>query len=449
MESSQRLNRQLNKDERISNKQYLILAIPLIIAGISTPILGAVDTAVVGRLPNPTAIGGVAIGVLIFNTMYWLFGFLRVSTTGFTSQAIGAHDENETMLSLFRPMMIAFILGIIFILAQNIIFDLAILLLEPTNNVTRLAESYFSIRIWGAPFTLLNYVIVGWLMGLGKVQLSLIIQVVMNVMNIILDMLFVFYYGLGVSGVAYATLISEVFAFLLGGWFIFQGNKAILKKIKPTSVISTSQFKVMFIVNRDLFLRTACLLMMTCTFTAVGSRLGEVTLACNAILLQLHYILAYFFGGFSNASSILIGKAIGANNKSQFKQAIRLSAKWGFLTAICLSMLVYLFGDFIVSIFTSINEVKEMALQYLGWIVIFPLVGFWGLHLEGIFSGATEAKDIRNTIGIALLIFLIIIWVALPVYYNNGLWFAFIMFCFARSFFLSLCLPSLERRVFN
>jgi multidrug resistance protein, MATE family len=193
-----------------SHKEYLHLAIPLVISGISTPLLGAVDTAVVGRLPDPASIGGVAIGAVIFNTMYWLLGFLRVSTSGFTSQTEGLKDQKEVLLSFFRPMMMAALFGVLFLLFQVPILQISLNILGGNEEVSDIAASYFSIRIWGAPFVLLSYVMIGWLIGMGKVRLALATQILMNGLNILLDFIFVLGFGMGVVGVAFATLISEV-----------------------------------------------------------------------------------------------------------------------------------------------------------------------------------------------------------------------------------------------
>lgn len=431
------------------HRKYWALAFPLIISGISTPIIGAVDTAVVGRLPDPSAIGGVAIGAVIFNTMYWLLGFLRVSTSGFTAQAIGANNENETMLSLYRPILIALIFGLFFIMFQKPILQIALSLFGGGEAVSSFAASYFTIRIWGAPFILLSYVFIGWLMGMGKVGLTLATQITMNLLNILLSILFVLGFEMGVEGVAYATLIAEISAVLFGGWFIFRTNRGSVTPFTWRMVVESKPLIRMLKINRDLFLRTVCLLIMTGIFTAQGAKMGEVTLAANAILLQIHYIMAYLIGGFANASSIIVGKAIGGNNPFLFKRACQLSAQWGFCTAILLSIGMLLFGEATVGLFTTIEEVRGTVNDYLLWMVLFPIAGFWGLQLEGIFSGATDAKSVRDSISFALLLFLLAIWLLVPAFQNHGIWMAFLLFSLARSLFLSLYIPQLNRLSFS
>ncbi|RSD24840.1 MATE family efflux transporter [Mesobacillus subterraneus] len=438
----------INSPAPFSHREYLVLAIPLIISGISTPILGAVDTAVVGRIPDPASIGGVAVGAVIFNTLYWLLGFLRVSTSGFTAQAEGANNQTEMILSLVRPMILAILLGIIFILLQAPILSIALSLIGGSEAVSSYASTYFSIRIWGAPFILLSYVIIGWLIGMGKVGLALATQIWMNVLNILLDLVFVLGLGMGVKGVAYATLIAEVSAVLLGAWLLYITNREKLADIKISMLLDIEPILNMMKMNRDLFLRTACLLTMTLLFTSSSASMGEVTLAANAILLQLHYIIAYLFGGFSNASSILVGRAIGGKNQYLYKLAVSLSAQWGFASAVLLSLIVFFFGESIISLFTTIAEVKNLTKEFLVWILLYPILGFWGLQLEGIFSGATEAKSIRDSIALALIVFLITLWLCVPLYQNHGLWMAFVLFSLSRSFFLSLFVPKLTREKF-
>jgi len=439
----------LSSTASYSHRDYLVLAIPLIISGISTPILGAVDTAVIGRIPDPASIGGVAVGAVIFNTMYWLLGFLRVSTSGFTAQAEGANNQSEMVLSLLRPMILAILFGLVFIILQGPILTFTLPLIGGSEAVSFFAATYFSIRIWGAPFILLSYVIIGWLVGMGKVRLALVTQIWMNVLNIILDLVFVLGLGMGVKGVAYATLIAEISAVVLGAWFIYSINREKIAGIKLSMLLATEPILKMMKMNRDLFLRTVCLLTMTVIFVSMGANMGEVTLAANAILLQIHYIIAYLFGGFANASSILVGRAIGSSNFVLYKRAFTLSAQWGLGSAILLSLGVVIFGESIIAVFTIIPEVIAMSEDYLVWIILFPIVGFWGLQLEGIFSGATEAKSIRDSIALALIVFFIALWLFVPLYQNHGLWIAFVIFSLSRSFFLSLFVPKLTREQFT
>lgn len=433
----------------MNHRTYLALAIPLTISTITTPLLGAVDTAVVGQLPNPAYIGSVAIGTVIFNTLYWLFGFLRIGTSGFAAQAHGAGDRLSGTLALFRPMFIALVVGLVFFLLQKPIEYAALTLLQPADDVASLASDYFAIRIWGVPFTLVNYVIMGWLIGMSRIKLSVLVQVFMNLLNIGLDVLFVFGFGWGVSGVAAATLIAEVTACLMGLLIVWRGADYQFQLPSISRMVDASSVRKMMAVNQDLFIRTICLLTVFNVFTYKSAGFGTETLAANAILLQIHYIMAYFYDGLSNASSILSGRAIGSNNPALFKKNLKLSFQWALYSSIILTGLYWLFRSQIFAFFTSIPEVIELGGVYGDWLLLFPLVSSFGIVLYGVFTGATETAPIRNSMLLSLGIFLLVLWASVPHLQNHGVWLAFILFSLGRSAFLLLYLPKLLKLMDN
>ncbi|MGN7396285.1 MATE family efflux transporter [Peribacillus frigoritolerans] len=430
----------------MNNRVYLSLAIPLTISTMSTPLLGAVDTAVVGKLSDPAYIGGVAVGTIIFNTMYWLFGFLRVSTSAFAAQAEGARDEKQTLMALIRPFFIAAIIGLLFIVIQKPILNVSLGAIGPESDVSAFAADYFGIRIWGAPFALLNYVILGWLMGKSRIKTSLFIQVFMNVMNIILCLVFVNVFSWSVSGVAAATLISEISAFLLGLWVIRKAVN-VPGSFSIREGFDRASLKKMMVVNRDLFIRTICLITVFNLFTAKGATFGTETLAANAVLIQIHYLMAYCFDGFANASSLLVGKAIGSRDINLYKKTLSLSARWGLYASFILAASYYLFSDEVILLFTDIPGVIELAHEYGLWIVLFPFSAFIGLIFYGVFTGATEAVPVRNSMLLALMAFLIVQFAAVSNHGNHGLWLAFLAFSLGRSLFLALYIPRLNRKV--
>jgi multidrug resistance protein, MATE family len=435
------------ESEVFSHKSFLMLAVPLILSTLTTPILGAVDTAVVGHLGNPAYIGGVAVGTLIFNTLYWLLGFLRVSTSGFAAQAHGARNEKEIQITMLRPFVIAAVMGMLFIALQVPIKAAAIAVISPTAQVALFSEQYFDIRIWGAPFALANYVVLGWLIGTSRVKVSLYLQVFMNVLNIILNFIFVYAFGFGVAGVAAASLISEVLGAVIGISIFLRIYK--LKDIRNASGLFDSEpLKKMLRMNRDLLIRTACLLAVFTIFTTQGAKHGDVTLSANAIILQLQFIAAYFLDGIANAASILTGKAIGEKNEKLFKRSIRLSAIWAFGASVGLALILFIGRDVWIGIFTSIHSVQSETMAFFMWIIVYPLVSFWGLQLHGIFSGATEAGPLRDSMMISLAVFLISIWLFIPLWGNHGLWLAFILFSLTRSLSLWPYLGRLRREKF-
>ncbi|WP_129707602.1 MATE family efflux transporter [Priestia megaterium] len=431
----------------MNHRTYLTLAIPLTISTMTTPLLGAVDTAVVGQLPAPAYIGGVAVGTLIFNTLYWVFGFLRVSTSAFTAQANGASDPDQGVLALSRPFLLAVIVGLLFILLQWPIEHAALLIISPDADVSRFAVEYFRIRIWGAPFTLMNYVILGWLMGMAKIKESLCLQILTNVLNMFLAILFVHVFSFDVQGVATATLIAEVTAFILGVFIILKASPFKWKMPSIQALMDTNSMKRMFNVNKDLFIRTICLLVVINMFTAKGASFGTEFLAANAVLFQIHYIMAYFFDGFANASSILVGKAVGSNDKELYKKILTLSRQWSVITAVTIASLYALFQEQVIGLFTNLPDVIELSLTYGVWLIIYPFVACFGLVLYGVFTGATEIAPVRNSMIYAMIVYIIIQIAATPIWHNHGLWLAFIIYTIGRSGFLVMYTPQLNKKL--
>lgn len=431
----------------MNHRTYLTLAIPLTISTMTTPLLGAVDTAVVGQLPAPAYIGGVAVGTLIFNTLYWVFGFLRVSTSAFAAQANGASDPDQGVLALSRPFLLAVIVGLLFILLQWPIEHAALLVISPDADVSRFAVEYFRIRIWGAPFTLMNYVILGWLMGMAKIKESLCLQILTNVLNMLLAILFVHVFSFDVQGVATATLIAEVTAFILGVFIILKASPFKWKMPSIQALMDTNSMKRMFNVNKDLFIRTICLLVVINMFTAKGASFGTEFLAANAVLFQIHYIMAYFFDGFANASSILVGKAVGSNDKELYKKILTLSRQWSVITAVTIAGLYALFQEQVIGLFTNLPDVIELSLTYGVWLIIYPFVACFGLVLYGVFTGATEIAPVRNSMIYAMIVYIIIQITATPIWHNHGLWLAFIIYTIGRSGFLVMYTPQLNKKL--
>lgn len=432
----------------MNHRTYLTLAIPLIISTMTTPLLGAVDTAVVGQLDDPSYIGGVAVGSIIFNTLFWLFGFLRVSTSGFTAQAYGADDTKQGFLAFSSPFVIAIIIGFCFILLQWPIKHVALQMINPDVDVQKHASDYFNIRIWSAPFALMNYVILGWLMGRSQIKASLFIQVFMNVINIILALLFVGFFSWGVSGVAVASLLAEITACIVGIMNVKKLSPFTIKALPLHEIVAPVAIKKMMIVNRDLFIRTICLLTVFNIFTAKGASFGTEILAANAILIQIHYIMAYSFDGFANASSILVGRAVGMKDEALYKKTLRLSFQWAAISSICVGVIYFLCSDYIVPLFTQTLSVIELVNTYGIWVCVFPLTASVGIILYGVFTGATEVIPVRNSMVFALIVFLLVHYIAIPVFDNHGVWLAFIVFSVGRSVFLGLYIPYLTQKLF-
>ena len=431
------------------HKKFISLAVPLIIASLTTPLLGVVDTAIMGRFPQAAYIGGVSVAVLIFNTLYWALGFLRVSTAGFSAQASGSKNSKNLTLALLRPLAIAWGLGFLIVALQWPIKEAAFSLLNPSKMVGLIASDYYDVRIWSAPFTLTNYVIVGWLMGLTKIRLSLTFQVAMNILNILLAVVLVMGFGFAAQGVATATLVSEIFIAVVSLWVVFNSKEISFHNISLISIVQWSALVHMMKMNRDLFIRTICMIAVYNMVTAYGMRYGDSILAGNAILMQIHFLMANFLGGIGNAGTVIAGKSIGQKNRVLFYQSIYLTAIWGAIMASILTGLSVLFQSPLIGIFTNLPAVLQAANDYFYWILFYPLLGFWGLGLFGIFVGATTAGPIRNSLVYSLIVFLLCLWLSVDKLGNNAIWLSFTLFNLARSLFLWKDLSLLKRSLFK
>ncbi|MCX8581210.1 MATE family efflux transporter [Gilliamella sp. B3482] len=415
-------------------KDYIKLVIPFILSTITTPLLGVVDTALVGHLPNPAFIAGIAIGTVIFNTIYWLFGFLRVSTTGFAAQAL----DNCLLLrsSLIRPLFIAIFLGLAFIIFQKLIFVASMHIIKPNQDVQHYADIYFSILIWGAPFVLINYVLVGWLMGISKIKAVLFLQVFINLLNILMAVIFVWWFHWDIKGVAFATLVAQICCTLVGIWFTCRYLPKSEQKVDLRSILSWQSLKGVILVNTNLMIRTICLLIVTNHFISIGSTFNTEVLAANAILFQVHYMMAYLFDGFANASSVFSGRAKGNKNIHLYNQTLRWSLQACIICPIILIAIWLTFDTTIIKLLTNQTNIITLSLQYQYWLIIFPIVASGGLIYYGVFSGISYTTSIRDSMLLALLVWFVAQYITVPIWGNQGLWLAYNLFSFGRSIFL-------------
>ncbi len=423
------------------------LAGPIILSNLSTPLVGAVDTAVVGHLPDAAYIGGVAVGAVIFNFLYWGFGFLRMATTGFTAQAFGAEDAAELRAALARPLLLAFALGALLIVLQAPIGWLAFVLFDASDRVEDLARSYYEIRIWSAPAALANYVILGWLLGTRRAGAVLLIQVVLNGINILLDLIFVLGLGWGVEGVAMASLLAELGAIVLGLAVVARTLAGIGGTWDWPRIAARARLAALLRANLDILIRTLCLIVAFAYFTARSATMGDVLLAGNAILLQMQGFMAYGLDGFAHAVEVLAGNALGARNRPAFREAVRVSTLWALGTAGAMTGLYLGLGAPIIALFTDIEAVRRAAEAYLPWVVVAPLVSVWSFQLDGVFIGTTRTRDMRNAMMLSLAIYLGACWILVPTLGNHGLWLALTILMIARAATLGWLYPRLEKAV--
>lgn len=436
---------QPGQPSRVTHGRVLRLAGPIVLSNISTPLLGIVDMAVIGRIPNPAALGAIALGVTIFNFVYWGFGFLRMGTTGLTAQALGAGNAAEESANLGRALLVALIVGLLLIAAQWPIGLAAFALLKGSAEVQALAHDFFRIRIWSAPFTLANFAILGWFIGRQKATTALLLQVFMNGINIALNVTFVALLGWSVKGVATGTVIAEITAAGLGLALAARDLRSIGWFWERERLLDRMQLGRMFAVNRDIMIRTFCLIFAFAFFTSQGARSGDVLLAANAVLGQFVSVSAFLLDAFSFAAEALSGQAIGARHRPTLDSAVRLAAFWGGGVALLLSAGLLIAGPFLIDLLTASHEVREAARMYLPWAAAAPIAAVWCFLLDGVFIGSTRSVEMRNAMALSLAIFLGAWWILAGLYGNHGLWAALIIFYLARAVTLLGFFPSVIR----
>ena len=423
------------------------IALPVIVTNISVPLLGIVDTAVVGRLPGPEFVGAVAIGALIFNLLFHGCNFLRMGTTGLTAQSFGARDGREVRTWMMRALLLAVFIGTAMVILQWPIFEISSFIVGPSENVRPLTQEYFRIRIWSAPAALANLALLGWFFGVQNTRAALITQVYMNGINAILDVWFVVGLGWGVAGVAWATVIGESTAVLLGLALAARHLNRLGGRFDRTSVLQPAALKRMLGVNRDIFIRSMCLQAVFVILTAIGARMGDTVLAANAILLHIQVFTAYAMDGFSTAAEALAGEAKGARSRTRFNAAIRTTISWAFLFAVTFCGLTAVFGPNVIDFLTVSENVRTVAREYLIWSIFLPLVSVWSFQLDGIFIGCTWSREMRNAMALSLLVYIGFLLVLVPAFGNHGLWGGFMILMAARAITLGLKLPKLQKEI--
>jgi MATE family multidrug resistance protein len=432
-------------DHRYWHRRTWRIALPVIVTNVSVPILGIVDTAVVGRLPGPEFVGAVAVGALIFSLLYQGCNFLRMGTTGLTAQSFGARDGKEVRTWLARAALLSAAIGAAMVVLQWPIFELSALIVGPSDNVLPLSGEYFYIRIWSAPAALVNFALLGWFFGVQNTRAALITQVYMNGVNAVLDIWFVLGLGWGVAGVAWATVIGESTAVLLGLFLAGRHLSRMGGRFEWALILQAAPLKRMLSVNRDIFIRSTCLQVVFVILTSIGARMGDTILAANAILLHLLVLTAYALDGFSTAASALAGEAMGARDRDRFISAIRVTSIWAFVFAVAASGLTIIFGGSVIDMLTISDDVRTTAREFLVWSILLPLVSVWSFQLDGIFIGCTWAREMRNAMIASLLIYLVFIVLLVPPFGNHGLWGAFMILMAARAVTLAGMMPRLLR----
>ena len=428
-------------------RRVFLLAIPLILSNLTQPLLSMVDTILSGHLPSPAALGGVAVGGIFFNSIYWTFGFLRMATTGLVAQSHGAGDQDQLMHHFGRALLTAGIIGALILAVHRPLISAALALLGASSEVHRNALLYCSIRIWSAPAALANYTILGYLLGRQRARTALLLQATINLVNMAVALALVLWRHWGVAGIATATMTAEWTGCVLG-LAIMLASGARPSHVRWSELVDGASLRRLFALNRDILLRTLSLVAAYAWFTRTGARSGNTILAANAVLINFLWIAGYGLDGFANATEALVGEAIGAGRVADFRAVLKASSVSAFTVSAALSLLYLLFGRNLIAVFTNQEAVRSLAVQYLPWLIVLPLVAVWSFLLDGVYIGATRAQELRDSMLIALLGYLGLAIVLTARFGNHGLWCAMLAFMALRAITLALRLPAVERNSF-
>lgn len=427
----------------ISHRRVLRIAAPIVLSNATVPLLGAVDTAVVGQMGLAAPIGAVGVGAIILASVYWIFGFLRMGTSGLAAQAHGAGDGAESGAVLLRGLAVGGVAGLLLIALQLPLSAAAFHIAPASAEVEDLARQYLAIRIWGAPATIALYAVTGWLVGLERTRGVLILQLWMNGLNIGLDLWFVLGLGWGVPGVATATLIAEYSGLALGLW-LCRGAFAGGAWADRARLMAVAPLRRMVAVNTDIMIRSVLLQACFTSFLFLGAGFGDVTLAANQILLQFLEITAYALDGFAIAAETLVGQAVGARRRGMVRQASVLTSQWAVLGSLGLGALFWFGGPALIDLMATAPDVRAEARRLLPWLVIAPLIAVASYMFDGIFIGATLTREMRNTMILSVAVYAVAVALLLPALGNHGLWAALMVLNGVRGVTMALRYPQAE-----
>jgi multidrug resistance protein, MATE family len=428
----------------VTHARVFGIAAPTMVANLTTPLLGIVGTAVVGRLGEAHLLGAVAMSALVFDLIFWVFGFLRMGTVALTAQALGAGDPAEQRAVFVRALVVALVIGLVLIVLQLPLARLIYAVMGGSDAVTAAAETYFFVRIWSAPFALGGYVVLGWLVGLARTGIALVLQIAINVLNMAATAVLVLVLDLGIAGAALGAVIAETAGFAAGLAVI----RSLGGAFPGASVFDAAKLRRLFAINRDIMIRTAALITAFFFFTAQGARSGDTLLAANAVLHNFTLIGSFFLDGFATAAEQLCGRSTGAHHKAAFVRAGRLVILWGFAFGAATTAIFVAFGAPLIDLMTASPEVRAAARQFLVFAAFAPTAGVLAYAYDGIFIGATWARDMRNLMLAALAIYFAAWWALQPLG-NHGLWLALLAFLLARGALQAIRYPGLMRATFG
>lgn len=424
------------------HKRILMLAIPMVLSSITVPLLGLVDAAVIGHLEHSYYLGGVALGGTMISMTFWLLGFLRMSTTGLSAQALGASHQRNLALVAVQGILMALLLATVFLIFHRFLLELIFSFSDASEQVKYYGKQYFLIRAWSAPAALCNFVLLGWLLGTQNAKAPMWMVICANVTNIVLDVLFVVILDWKVEGAAYASVMADYLSACVG--FIFVYQTWIKRKLEPLSQLLALKFIALFdgigkfvALNRDIFLRSLCLQAVFAFMTFQGANFGDDVIAANAVLMSFLMMISYGLDGFAYAIEAMIGKAIGAKDRAELKLSLIGTFFWSFLVCLLLTLMFALGGNALIGLISDLESVQQNAAIYLPWLIAMPLVAMWCFLFDGVFIGATKGQEMRNSMFIATCGFFCLFWV-FSEYQNHALWLSMLVFMGLRGMTLAL-----------
>jgi putative MATE family efflux protein len=432
----------------VTHRMVLGIAIPMTLGFLTTPLLGLTDTAVVGHLGKPEALAGLAIGAILFDLIYGSLSFLRTSTTGLVAQAFGRGDLREQQAVFWRALLSALGLGLVMLALAPLILAFAPDLMTSDPAVASVTRQYFGIRVLTSPATFANFAILGYVLGRGQGVLGLFLQIILNGTNIVLAVLLGLVLGYGVAGVAWSTAVAEVTALLIGLAIVSRAFPSG-ERPKRAELLDPAKLKQLFQMNADILIRSLVLNAAFALLTRVGSSFGAVTLAANAVLMNIFMLSAFFLDGLAGAAEQLAGRAVGARYRPSFDRALKLTGLWSFAMAATVALFFIVFGDPIIHLLTTSEAVRQEAYVYLGWAALTGLTGVLAFQMDGVFIGATWSREMRNMMLLSFIGYCIGLAVLVPWIGNHGLWLSLNLFLLMRGFFLAAMVPRKARQSFR
>lgn len=429
------------------NRAILRLAIPSVVSNITVPLIGLVDIAITGHLGGAVLISAIAVGAMTFNIIYWLFGFLRMGTSGLVAQAVGRSDHTEPVLIAWRVLSVGIALGLLFILLQVPLFRLSSLAFSTPQAVLPAVSQYFSICIYGAPAMLSLYGLTGWFIGMQDTRTPMVVAILQNIVNMAVGITLAVFLGWGIKGIATGTLVAQWTGFILSFALMIlkMRHLGLHREFNPRLIFNGEEIKKFFSVNADIFLRTVCIVAVNLYFTSAGSRQGPLILAVNTVLMTFYTIFSYFMDGFAYAGEALCGKLYGRRDWDALRSMIRRLLGWGVAVALAFTLLYFFGGNLLVQLLTDDGSVVDCARQYRLWSTLVPLTGMAAFVLDGVFVGITASKGMLASAAASAVLFFAIAVVLMPSMGNHGVWLAFIIYLSTRGLVEWMWLKRLKR----